>query len=116
MVVPISVIKRQYPGGWAACLEEHEGLLGGRVLYDDHLFCDGAMNPRDMESLVKHWESLGFQAFEVRDGHKLWKDLCVVESLFGGATLQCDWIVVDNTARIAHLKGTDPGRIVRPWA
>ena len=114
LIVPIATIRQKYPSGWDACLDDHEGVLGGRVWHDDHLFRDGTMSPRDMEILVDHWVGLGFQALEVRDGQTFWKDLCVVESMFGGATRKCDWLVVDRGQRTAYLKGTDPGKIVGP--
>lgn len=76
-VVPIEVIKKKYPGGWAACLEDHKNLIGGRVWYDVHLFRDGAMNPNDMGRLVDEWRELGFQIDEESDGEKIFKDcLC----------------------------------------
>ena len=112
LIVPIETIREKYPGGWAACLEDHEAVLGSRVWHDDYLFRDGTMSPRDMESLVQYWAQLGLQASEVRNGQTVWKDLCVVECMFGGATQACDWLVVDRKQRTAYLKGTDPGKVV----
>jgi len=37
--------------------------------------------------------------------------MCVLEGLFGAATLQCDWIDFDRKNRTAFLKGTEPGEI-----
>ncbi|MBK8525432.1 MAG: hypothetical protein IPL58_16195, partial [Betaproteobacteria bacterium] len=82
-IVPIAVIRTKYPGGWEQCLRDHEFLLGGRVWHDDHLFRDGAMNPGDIESLVEEWIELGFEPIVERDGHRIWKDCCVAESMFG---------------------------------
>jgi len=28
-VVPIALIRQNYPGGWAQCLQDHERLIGG---------------------------------------------------------------------------------------
>ena len=114
LIVPIETIRERYPGGWEACLEDHEPFLGGRVWHDDHLFRDGTMSPRDMEALVGQWVGRGFQASEVREGQTIWKDLCVVESMFGGPTRDCDWLVVDREQRVAYLQGTDPGEVVGP--
>jgi len=114
LIVPISTIREKYPGGWDACLADHEPFLGRRVWHDDHLFRDGAMSPQDMGSLVQHWAQLGFQISEVKDGQTVWKDLCVVECMFGGPTRECDWLLVDRKERTAHLKGIEPGNIVGP--
>ena len=110
-IVPISVIHQKYPGGWDQCLKDHEPLIGGRVWFDDHLLRDGAMNPGDIESLIDEWTALGFQPIEDRDGERFWKDCCVVESMFGGATLPCDWLEIGDDVRSAWLKGTTPGQI-----
>lgn len=111
-IVPIAVIRTKYPGGWEQCLRDHEFLLGGRVWHDDHLFRDGAMNPGDIESLVEEWIELGFEPIVERDGHRIWKDCCVAESMFGGTTLSCDWIEFGEDGQSAYLKGTEPGIVV----
>jgi len=113
-IVPIALIRQKYPGGWEQCLEDHEGLIGGRVWYDDHLLRDGAMSPRDIRSLVDEWASLGFQPTEERDGQLIWKDCCVVESMFGRSTLPCDWLEIADDGQSAWLKGTTPGKIKGP--
>ena len=51
-IVPIKTIKKKYPGGWGQCLKDHDGDIGGRVWYDEHLFRDGAMSPNDIAYLV----------------------------------------------------------------
>ncbi len=108
-IVPIAVIREKYPGGWEQCLKDHERLIGGRVWYDDHLLRDGAMNPLDIESLIEEWTELGFQPMEKRGGELRWKDVCVVESMFGGPTLPCEWLILAEDGGSAYLKGTDPG-------
>lgn len=110
-VVPITVIRKKYPGGWEQCLRDHGPLLGGRVWHDEHLFRDGAMNPNDIKAVVERWSDLGFKMIETEQGQQVWKDVCVVESMFGGPTLPCDWIV-DTELRIAYLKGTEPGAVI----
>ncbi len=111
-IVPIAAIKQKYPGGWDQCLKDHENLIGGRVWFDEHLLRDGAMNPGDIEFLIEEWTDLGFQPTEEIDGQRVWKDCCVVESMFGGATLPCDWLEIGDDGRSANLKGTDPGPVV----
>lgn len=49
---------------------------------------------------------------ETREGQKVWKDLCVFESMFGGATLPCDWIAYDRANRCVYLKGHPVGPVV----
>lgn len=110
-VVPIDLIRQKYPGGWAQCLQDHERLIGGRVWFDEHLLRDGAMNPADIESLVDEWTSLGFQPTAELDGQRMWKDCCVVESMFGGPTLPCDWLELAEDGRSAWFKGSVPGKI-----
>lgn len=110
-IVPITVIRQKYPGGWEQCLKDHEFLIGGRVWFDDHLLRDGAMSPGGIGSLVQEWTELGFQPLEDRDGQRIWKDCCVVESLVGGATLACDWLELSEDVCSAYLKGTEPGEI-----
>ena len=109
-IVPIQIIRDKYPGGWEQCLIDHENLIGGRVWYDEHLFRDGAMGSADMEYLVEHWESMGFEGIVSIDNQKYWKDMCVFQ--MGGATLRCDWIDFDRKTRMAFLKGTEPGEVV----
>ncbi|MCG3171858.1 MAG: hypothetical protein CALGDGBN_03564 [Pseudomonadales bacterium] len=111
-IVPIATIRAKYPGGWAKCLADHANLIGGRVWYDEHLLRDGAMNPRDIGLLVGEWEALGFTPTVEADGQRVWQDVCVVESMFGGPTLPCNWLDVDPDLRIASLRGSDPGSIV----
>ena len=112
LVVPRSVIEAMYPGGWDGCLSDHRSLIGGRVWFDEYLFRDGAMNPTDIKALVERWERLGLQFQKtLDDGTVAWNDLCVVEGMFRGATLPCDWLEVDTSARVAYLAGTEPGNV-----
>ena len=110
-IVPRTTIEEKYPGGWKQCLDDHRHLVGGRVWYDDHLFRDGAMNVMDIETLITRWESYGFQALESVNGEEVrWIDLCVVEGMFGGSRLPCDWIMVDENG--GYLKNEPPGRMI----
>ena len=112
LIVPISKIRDKYPGGWQACLNDHAHLIGGRAWYDEHLFRDGAMNPNDIRLMIQRWTSLWFETIEIKDGQQVWKDLCIVEGLFGGPTLPCEWLEFDPNQRIAYLKGFPPGPVV----
>jgi hypothetical protein len=91
--------------------EGSRNLVGGRVWFDEHLLRDGAMNPRDIDSSVDEWRELGFEPTEERNGQRIWKDCCVVQSLLRGPTLQCDWLEISEDDRTAYLKGTEPGEV-----
>ena len=108
-IVPIKTIKKKYPGGWKQCLVDHNGDIGGRVWYDEHLFRDGAMSPNDIGNLVEWWSDKGFDAHDKGEKPK-WLDFCVVQSIFGGPTLPCEWIEVGG--RTAHLKNETVGHVV----
>jgi len=109
VVVPIARIREAYPGGWGQCLLDHTSVLGRRVWYDRHLFRDGAMNPRDAQSMVDGWSVLGFEATGRRADGLYWKDLCVIDWRKNGPTLPCDWLAFDRNSRTAHWSGVAPG-------
>jgi hypothetical protein len=73
----------------------------GRVWHDEHLLRDGAMNPADIAGLVDEWTKLGFEPFEEQGEAQIWKDCCVVEGMFGGPTLPCDWLEISEDGRSA---------------
>jgi hypothetical protein len=112
VVVPVELIRRKYPGGWDQCMRDHAAAIGRRVWHDDHLFRDGAMNPADVQLLLDRWSSAGFELTEARGDTRAWKDVCVVEVMFGGPTLPCDWLVVDTSQHIAYMKGVEPGDVI----
>jgi hypothetical protein len=109
-IVPRSIIEKKYPGGWKQCLADHENVIGGRVYFDEYLFRDGAMNPRDIAALVEEWASLGFHTHDGGDTPMKWVDVCVVEEMSGRATLPCDWIEVDGNS--AYLKNKPKGKVI----
>jgi hypothetical protein len=109
-IVPIKTIKEKYPGGWEKCLKDHENLIGGRVWYDDHLFRDGAMNPIGIRDLVEEWGQLGFHTHDGGNNPTKWIDVCVVEFMFGGVTLPCNWIEV--VGEIAYLKNKSKDKVI----
>lgn len=111
-IVPIHVIRNKYPGGWEQCLKDHEHLIGGRVWYDEYLFRDGAMNPNDIGVLVERWGDMGFECYRMIDGQNHWRDVCVYEGMFGGATMPCDWLAVDKITKSVYLRGTEVGEVV----
>lgn len=107
VVIPIANIDRVHPGGFAAFKEENKEIFGKRFWHDDFLFRDGAMSPYDAQEIVKFWERKGLEAIEERKDDKYaWKGLCVVEHMFGGPTMDCDWIEFDEKRSCVYLKGT----------
>ena len=72
------------------------------------------MNPGDIESIADRWTRIDCEGQVEVDGEICWKDFCVGEVMFGGATLSCDWITVDKDLRIAYLSDTPPGDISGP--
>ena len=114
-VVPITTIEAKYPGGWVKCRQDYANALGRSAWHDDHLFRDGAMSSSDIGSMVEEWTKLGFDPFEMSDSQKHWKDFCVIESVFGGPTLPCGWLVYAERTRSAYLQGTEPGTVSGPY-
>lgn len=110
-IAPIELIRQQYPRECGQYLKDHERLIGARVWFDEHLLCDGAMNPVDIETLVELWTGLGFQPTVELDGQFIWQDCCVVETLFGGPTPPCGWLEFAEDGRSAWLKGSAPGEV-----
>jgi len=108
VIVPIVNIDRVYPGGFAGFKQHNVSLFGGRLWHDDRLLRDGAMSPRDAAAAVDFWEQHGLQPRAVIDGHEVWKDLCVVEHMFGGPTLPCDWLEFDRERVCVYAKGAPP--------
>lgn len=113
-IVPIETIKKKYPGGWEQCLKDHDYSIGRCIWYDDHLFRTGAMGPEDIRLLVEEWQKLGFTTHTAdENGNPTeWIDVCVAESLFGGATLPCKWLGFDAENSVAYKAGTEPGKAI----
>jgi hypothetical protein len=116
IIVPIEKIDAKYPGGFSAFKRANESLFGGRLWHDDHLFRDGAMSPQDAAEEVRFWEGFGLTGIaSAEDGEKHWQDICVVESMFRGPTLPCDWIEFDREQRCVWLRGHERGEICGRW-
>ena len=65
--------------------------------------------PNDIGNLVEWWSNRVFQTHDEGEKPK-WIDFCVVQSIFGGPTMPCDWIEVRG--RTAHLKNESIGHLV----
>jgi len=110
-IIPVQVIEQKYSGGWDACLRDHAKSIGRVVWYDKFFFRTGTMDADLMDNLMEKWTKLGFEATEVVDGKKVWKDFCVVTS-YGVSQYDCPWIKVDPAARVAWLRGTEQGEAI----
>lgn len=111
-LVPIQTVREKYPGGWEQCLQDHEKeIASGRVWFDAHLFHDGAMDPRTIESYIARWEKLSFQVTKEVDGQTQWVDMCCIEYL--GHQMP-EWLALGPNGHSAHRAGTEPGEIVCP--
>jgi len=104
LIIPISNINKVYPGGFEKFKSDNIDGFDGRYQYDEFLFRDGAMNSIDIKFLVDQWEKLGLQGIAKSTGKQIWKDFCVVESMFGGPTLPCEWINFDPETRTVSYK------------
>jgi hypothetical protein len=107
LLLPIAVIESRYAGGWEKCradfgFKDASNSHQSRFLHDEHLLGIGAMNPNDIEELVSDWARLGFLGIVEENGEEVWKEMCVVDELFG-PTLRCDWINYDRKTRTASI-------------
>lgn len=75
--------------------------------YDDHLFRKCAMNSNDIKFILEQWAEFGFEAMEVRYGKQVWKDVCVIESMYDGPTLPCDWLIIGSNKKDCLPKGNE---------
>lgn len=112
LLIPIKNIDAHYKGGFDQFCQDNCGLFGGRLWHDECLLRDGAMNPKDMESLIGYWKEIGLAPFSEIGGKRHWKDMCVVEEMVGGATLPCAWIAVDMDDRSAYMKDAPRGATI----
>lgn len=101
LVIPVALIGEKYPGGWVACLSDHERWIGRRVWFDEHLFRDGATTAEDMQLRLEGWAVLGFNPRREVRGVSQWDDLCVVDIARGGPAPLCDWLRVNPATRTA---------------
>jgi hypothetical protein len=113
VLIPIKNIETHFLGGFAAFENEYQILCGRAPQSDGDLVREGAMSPMDVDEIVTYWRKKGLTPMEsLPDGSKKWKDLCVVEAMFGGPTLPCDWIEFSSRDRCAWLKCEPKGEIV----
>jgi len=112
LIIPIANINKVYPGGFVKYKSDNIEGFSGRLWHDDYLFRDGAMDGGVMQSLCQEWEQRGLQGAVETNGRMQWKDFCVVENLFRGPTLPCDWIEFDPETISVFFKGQPKGEII----
>jgi len=111
VLVPITTIEKKLKIDFDEFFEKYDK---GIKFHDKHLFATGAMGAEHIEEIVKYFESEGFTTIELIDGKEYFKDLCVVEVLFGGSTRPCNWLKFNASDSSAWLKGTEKGELVIP--
>ena len=111
VLVPIATIEKKLKVQFDEFFEQYDK---GIKFHDEHLFATGAMGAEHIEEIVKYFESEGFTTIELIDGKEYFKDLCVVEILFGGSTRPCNWLEFNTSDSSAWLKGTEKGELVIP--
>jgi hypothetical protein len=111
VVVPISIIEDKLKVDFD---EFYENYSEGIKFHDKYLFATGAMGSEHIEQIVKYFESKGLITIELIDSKEHFKDLCVVEVLFGGPTRPCNWLEFNSRESSAWLKGTEKGELIIP--
>ena len=111
VLVPITTIEKKLKIDFDEFFEKYDK---GIKFHDKHLFATGAMGAEHIEEIVKYFESKGLTTIELIDGKEHFKDLCVVEVLFGGSTIPCEWLEFNALDSNAWLKGTEKGELVIP--
>ena len=112
-IIPIDKIELVYPEGFRKFKEDHvQGFSGGRLYHDNFLFRDGAMNYRDIQNLVNKWEEMGLKGITEINSQKQWLDFCIVEGMFGGPTLPCNWLEYDSKNNCVYLKDKPKGKLI----
>ena len=61
------------------------------------------MSPAGIAALVDQWTHLGLTGQAQVGGEMCWVDFCVYESMFGGLTLPCAWLIPHGSSSVAHI-------------
>ncbi len=119
VVIPIEIIENKCKsiGGLKGVLELNKKWVGKKILYDEYLYKDGAMDYDDIETIIGFWKEQGLVPTERKNNQEQWKDLCVVDIGYrNGVTLPCEWIeyeAQEGGVGIAWLKGKQRGNLIR---
>ena len=112
LIIPIKQINLCYLGGFELFREHHQDKFGENFWHDMHLFRDGVMTSMEMESLVSFWQHKGLVPYIERNGKRIWKDMCVIESSRAEPTYPCAWIEVDQEDNCVYLKKRPKGKMI----
>ena len=102
-IVNISAIRTKYPGGWEACRRDIEHLIGGRIWHDDYLLRDGTVSKSGIAAMVDYWTRKGLTGRARVENEECWVDFCIYESLLGGTTLPCAWLIPHGPSSVKHV-------------
>ena len=97
LIIPTEKIEEFYPGGFEKYKQDNEYYLGRRILFDDYIVRDGAMDPLSLQKIVEEWIDLGLELTTGEGDDAKYKDLCVVVCYLASfSTLPCDWLKIDD--------------------
>ena len=112
LIIPIKQINLCYLGGFDLFREHHQDKFGENFWHDMHLFRDGVMTSMEMDSLVSFWQHKGLVPYIEKNGKRIWKDMCVIESSCAEPTYPCSWIEVDQENNCVYLKKRPKGKMI----
>ena len=112
LIIPIKQINLCYLGGFDLFRKHHQDKFGENFWHDMHLFRDGAMTSMEMESLISFWQHKGLVPYIEKNGKRIWKDMCVIESSSAEPTSPCGWIEVDQENNCVYLKKRPKGKMI----
>ena len=107
LIIPKTVIEKYYPGGFDQYRKDNDLRFvkeNYNIWFDDDLVKEGAMNPMDMDDLLKKWTSFGVKTTSVQNKIKKWKNVCVVASL-ENQFLPCDWLIFNDAHTVSFKRG-----------
>lgn len=103
LIIPIEKINEFYPGGFEGFKRDNQDDIGCRILFDDYILRDGAMDPMSLKSIAEKWIELGLQPVTNEDGETKFKDICIVDCSYEShSTLPCDWLNI-NDEFVSHV-------------
>lgn len=117
LIIPIEKIDLVYPGGFNGFKRDNDAGFSSKLWHDEFLLRDGAMNSRDINSLVAEWERLGLQGKVEISGEMQWVDFCVFSSLYAPNSTFPKWLEFDKENNCVYLKGQPKGDVIGPkWS
>jgi hypothetical protein len=106
IVVNRAALDRQFSGGSAAFIAQHEPFDKKVNAYDQFLVKFGAPDSGQIYAITQDLESLGLKGMTQVEDENIWSDYCVIDEA-DGVTLRCDWISYDFKTRLATYVAGD---------